>query len=114
MSDTVNSPAQAAQAIPEIERVEVKGAALAFPGDENALGVLQRAAELHTRREDPWLGVQTLLHALIDSRNKPSNVEQLAPLALFGNRFSIPDKRETKKVAKKRLSRTLKGRRNSP
>jgi hypothetical protein len=71
-----------AQAIPEIERVEVKGAALAFPGDENALGVLQRAAELHTRRQDPWLRVQTLWHALIDSRNEPGSVEPLAPLAV--------------------------------
>lgn len=71
-----------AQAIPEIERVDVKGAQLAFPGDANALGVLKRATKLHTRRsEDAWLRLQTLWHALIETRTEAGLEEPLAPIA---------------------------------
>jgi hypothetical protein len=69
-----------AQAIPEIERVEVKGKALAFPGDANARSVLEHAAELHVSRPDTWLRIQTLWHALIDKRNDPGVGSSLSPI----------------------------------
>jgi hypothetical protein len=78
-----------AQAIPEIEPTEVKGEALAFPGDANALGVLQQAAELHSRRQDPWLRVQTLWHALIARRKETGSVKPLAPLAAAVEKGSV-------------------------
>jgi hypothetical protein len=69
-----------AQAIPEIERVEVKGKALAFRGNVNARAVLEHAAELHASRTDTWLRVQTLWHALIEKRNDPDVVASLSPI----------------------------------
>ena len=69
-----------AQALPEIERIEVKGSELAFPGDPLAWSVLERAAALHARQSDDWLGIETLWHALIDRSSDPAVGDLLAPI----------------------------------
>ncbi|HTU62041.1 MAG TPA: P-loop NTPase fold protein, partial [Polyangiales bacterium] len=60
----------------------VKGATLAWPGDHDALRVLDRAAEIHAMRKDRWLRLNTIFHALIDlALREPSLREQIDPLA---------------------------------
>jgi tRNA A37 threonylcarbamoyladenosine biosynthesis protein TsaE len=54
-------------AIPAFEQPEIKGAALAFPGDESTLEVLATAAAYHARRTDRWLRLQTVFHALVET-----------------------------------------------
>jgi len=72
-TDASQRPAPA-RAIPEVERVEVKGEALALKGDPSADFVLARAAELHARRPDQWLRLQTLWHALIDAAGNDTGI----------------------------------------
>lgn len=54
------------RAVPTFESVEVKGRALAFPGDRQANAVLARAADYHGRGSDRWLRLQTVIFALVD------------------------------------------------
>ena len=69
------------KAIASFERPTVKGAALAFPGDEQAMQVLARAAQYHAQRSDPWLRLQTVLFALIELTHEDIGLQQtLAPL----------------------------------
>lgn len=72
-TDASHRPAPTA-AIPTFEQQEIKGAALAFPGDASALAVLQRAAEYHARRRDHWLRLQTVFHALVESARSDTAV----------------------------------------
>jgi hypothetical protein len=62
-TDASHRPAPT-KAIREFDQPQVKGAALAFPGDESTLAVLERAAGYHARRNDRWLRLQTVFHAL--------------------------------------------------
>ena len=63
------------------ERTLVKGEALAFPGDEQTMQVLQRAAKYHVERSDNWLRLQTLVFALIEqARCDPTVRSVLAPI----------------------------------
>ena len=51
---------------PAFEQQKIRGADLAFPGGENSTAVLDKAAEFHSGRKDPWLRLQTVFFALIE------------------------------------------------
>jgi hypothetical protein len=48
------------------ETQAVKGEAVAFPGDDRVMAVLARAARFHARRKASFLGLTTVLFALVD------------------------------------------------
>src|SRR5262245_40007359 len=54
-------------AVPAFEQQKVKGATLAFPGDQGAVAVLEKAAKYHARRNDKWLRLQTVFYALVET-----------------------------------------------
>ncbi|MCR5868218.1 KAP family NTPase [Aquincola sp. J276] len=70
-----------AKPVGSFERTEVRGEALAFPGDEPTMAVLERAARDHARRREPWLRLQTILFALAEqARTEPEVRAGIAPL----------------------------------
>jgi hypothetical protein len=56
------------------EQTQVKGRTLAWPGDADALGILDEAAEWHRHRDDDWLGYSTVLFALIRSAEAKAQI----------------------------------------
>jgi hypothetical protein len=76
--DVSNRPSPAAP-IPSFEQPEIKGSALAFPGDPQASAVLELAAEFHARRPDRWLRLQTVFHALIEKARIDASVAIAIP-----------------------------------
>jgi hypothetical protein len=72
-TDASQRPAPAAATL-TFERPEVKGEELAFPGDEQTLSVLELAAQYHANRDERWLRLQTVFHALVQEARKESAV----------------------------------------
>jgi hypothetical protein len=64
------------KAVPTFEQQKVKGAALAFPGDENTRAVLEKAAAYHADRKDQWLRLQTVFYALVETAREQSAVRK--------------------------------------
>jgi hypothetical protein len=65
----------------EQQQVKVKGSALAFPGDENTLKVLENAARYHARTKDFWLALHTVFCALVETARTDATVqEQVSPI----------------------------------
>lgn len=70
-----------AKPVASFERTAVRGEALAFPGDESTMAVLERAARDHARRREPWLRLQTILFALAEQARTEAGVRAgIAPL----------------------------------
>lgn len=63
-----------AAAAPVFEDQAVKGEALAFPGDEQTLAVLEQAATYHARRRDRWLRLQTVFHAMVETARQDTAI----------------------------------------
>jgi hypothetical protein len=76
--DASHRPSPAA-AIPSFEQPEIKGSALAFPGDAEVTAVLELAAEFHARRPDRWLRLQTVFHALIEKTRMDASLSAAIP-----------------------------------
>jgi tRNA A37 threonylcarbamoyladenosine biosynthesis protein TsaE len=62
------------QAIPTFEEPKISGAALAFPGDESTLAILDKASQFHSRRQDEWLRLQTVFYALFETAREDAEV----------------------------------------
>lgn len=66
-AEASNRPAPT-QAVASFQQApNISGAALAFPGDDSTTPILEKASEFHARRGDPWLRLQTLFYALIET-----------------------------------------------
>ncbi len=65
-TDASQRPAPAAPAR-AFEQQGVKGEALAFPGDPQTNAVLARASTFHAHRQDQWLRLRTVFHALVET-----------------------------------------------
>jgi hypothetical protein len=57
------------------QTTNISGAALAFPWDDSALPILEKASEFHARRGDRWLRLQTLFYALIDTAENDAETQ---------------------------------------
>jgi tRNA A37 threonylcarbamoyladenosine biosynthesis protein TsaE len=69
------------KAVPAFEQQKVKGAALAFPGDQGTIAVLEKAAKYHARRNDKWLRLQTVFYALVETgRDNDTVREAILPI----------------------------------
>ena len=62
------------RSVPTFEQQTIKGETIAFPADEDARKVLDRAAELHARRGEQWLQLQTVFFALLDVANSSDSI----------------------------------------
>jgi hypothetical protein len=60
--------------VPVFESVQAKGSSLDWPGDTDAMKILEQAARIHARREDRWLLLQTVLYALLETALKDAKV----------------------------------------
>jgi tRNA A37 threonylcarbamoyladenosine biosynthesis protein TsaE len=49
------------------EQQKIRGADLAFPGGESSTAILEKAAKFHSGRKDPWLRLQTVFFALVET-----------------------------------------------
>lgn len=72
-TDASHRPAPS-KAVPTFEQQKIKGASLAFPGDKKTSAVLAKAAEFHSGRKDPWLRLQTVFYALIETAQNDHGV----------------------------------------
>lgn len=58
------------------EAKEVKGFQLAWEGSDEAMQILAKAAELHGRQSDTWLGFKTVLFAVVESAKSRNTIKQ--------------------------------------
>jgi hypothetical protein len=81
----VTSRVARTKAVPTFEQPQVKGEALAFPGDQNTLDVLEKAAAFHARRTgadvdatgpEKWLRFQTIFYALVETARTKNDVRE--------------------------------------
>jgi hypothetical protein len=69
------------KAVAAFETQKVKGASIAFPGDDQAMRVLERAAVYHAHRSDTWLRMRTVLHAVVEQIRSDAPLQStIAPI----------------------------------